>query len=106
MGNILEPVNDLEKCYKVSEDVVARKIEDEIIIVPLVAGIGDMEDELFTLNETGEAIWDRLDGSKSLKDIVSDLEADYENSKKSITNDVVGFVHELVKRGIIVEVTR
>ena len=26
-----------------------------IIIVPLVAGIGDMEDELFTLNDTGKA---------------------------------------------------
>ena len=46
--------------YAVSDDVVAREIEGEIIIVPLVAGIGDLEDELFTLNETGKAIWDRL----------------------------------------------
>ena len=36
-----------------SEDVVAREIEGEIVIVPLASGIGDMEDELFTLNETG-----------------------------------------------------
>ena len=28
----------------------------EIIIVPLVARIGGMEDELFTLNDTGKAI--------------------------------------------------
>ena len=46
--------------YKPSDDVVAREIEGEIIIVPLVAGIGDIEDELFTLNETGKAIWDKL----------------------------------------------
>jgi len=97
---------DIQKLYKVSEDVVARKIEDEIIIVPLVSGIGDMEDELFTLNGTGEAIWDRLDGTKSLNDIVADLSAVYEDSEVSIEEDVVGFVKELAKRGIIVEVTR
>ena len=41
--------------YAPSEDIVAREIEGEIIIVPLVAGIGDMEDELYTLNETGSS---------------------------------------------------
>lgn len=97
---------ELDRCYKVSEDVVARKIEDEIIIVPLVSGVGDMEDELFTLNGTGEAIWNRLDGTKSLREIVVDLAAEYEDSEKSIEGDVVGFVEELVKRRIIVEITR
>ena len=48
--------NDLEKIYSPSEDIVAREIEGELIIVPLVAGIGDMEDELFTMNDTGKAI--------------------------------------------------
>ena len=33
-----------------SEDIVARKIEGGMIIVPLVAGIGDTDDELYTLN--------------------------------------------------------
>jgi hypothetical protein len=40
-----------------SDDVVAREIEGDIMIVPLVAGIGDADDELYTLNETGRAIW-------------------------------------------------
>jgi hypothetical protein len=47
---------ELSKIYEPSEDIVARVIEGELIIVPLVAGIGDLEDELFTLNETGRAI--------------------------------------------------
>ena len=45
-----------------SEDVVARIIEGELIIVPLVSGIGDMDDELYSMNGTGRAIWSRLDG--------------------------------------------
>ena len=40
-----------------SEDVVAREIEGDVIIVPLVSGIGDEDDELYTLNPTGQAIW-------------------------------------------------
>ena len=44
--------------YVPSEDIVAREIEGELIIVPLAAGIGDMEDELFSLNETGREIWE------------------------------------------------
>lgn len=38
-----------------------RVIEGEIIIVPLVAGIGDMDNELFTLSDTRKAIRDKLD---------------------------------------------
>jgi len=44
----------MEAAYIPSEDVVAREIEGELIIVPLAAGIGDLEDELYTLNETGK----------------------------------------------------
>jgi hypothetical protein len=58
--------------YVPSDDVVVREIEGELIIVPLVSGIGNIEDELFTLNETGRAIWERLDGKKSLKDLAKD----------------------------------
>jgi hypothetical protein len=53
---------DLGKVYRPSEDVVVREIEGEVVIVPLTSGIGDLEDELFTLNETGRAIWSRIDG--------------------------------------------
>jgi hypothetical protein len=90
--------------YAVSEDVVAREIEGEIIIVPLVAGIGDLEDELFTLNETGKAIWDRLDGQRRLIDIFAELSRDYQASPEEIEADVLGLVAELVRRRIVVAV--
>ena len=61
--------------YAISDDVVAREIEGEIIMVPLVAGIGDLEDELFTLNETGKAIWEKLDGRRSLNQVIEELAA-------------------------------
>ena len=98
--------NDLEKIYSPSEDIVAREIEGELIIVPLVAGIGDMEDELFTMNDTGKAIWRRLDGKNSLKSLIEDLKSEYDVDPAILENDVLGLVSELVKRRILVEKTK
>lgn len=90
--------------YAVSEDVVAREIEGEIIIVPLVAGIGDLEDELFTLNETGKAIWDKLDGRRSLNQVIQELSAEYQAAPGELEADVLGLVSELARRRMLVAV--
>jgi hypothetical protein len=89
--------------YAVSDDVVAREIEGEIIIVPLVAGIGDLEDELFTLNETGKAIWELLDGRRSLQS-GSGAVGKYATEPEKIQTDVLGLVGELLRRGMVIEV--
>lgn len=100
----MEITPKLDAVYAPSEDIVARDIEGELIIVPLVAGIGDMEDELFTMNETGKAIWDRLDGKKKLKDVLGELSAEFEAPEGEIEQDLIGLVDELVRRKILVAV--
>jgi hypothetical protein len=100
----MEAKVSLDKLYMPSEDVVAREIEGELIIVPLVAGVGDMEDELYTMNETGKAIWDRLDGKKKLKDVLGELSVEFEAPVGEMEKDVIGLVDELVRRKILVEV--
>lgn len=94
---------DLGKVYRPSEDVVVREIEGEIVIVPLASGIGDLEDELFTLNETGRAIWGRIDGRRTLAAVVGELGAEYEAPEGLIQEDVVGLLQELLDRRMIVE---
>jgi hypothetical protein len=85
-----------------SDDVVAREIEGEIIIVPLVAGIGDAEDDLYTLNETGQAIWQKLDGQRTLKDVASALAGEFSAPLAELESDVLGFASEMTRRGILV----
>jgi len=92
----------MDGCYAHSEDVVARVIEGELIIVPLVAGIGDLEDELFALNETGQAIWNRLDGQADLRSIIRSLAAEYQSESGEVEKDVVGLMEELLKRRMII----
>lgn len=84
-----------------SENVVAREIEGEMIIVPLVAGIGDTEDELYTLNETGKAIWKKLNGQRSLEQVSEELANQFSSSAGKIEADVLGFAAEMVRRGIL-----
>lgn len=94
----------LDAAYVPSEDVVARDIDGELLLVPLASGIGDMEDELYTLNQTGRAVWERLDGRRKLRAVVEELSAKYSEPVGKIERDVVGLVGELLKRRILVEV--
>ena len=84
-----------------SEDVVSREIEGEIIIVPLTAGIGDADDELYTLNETGQAIWRRLDGRQTLGEVAAELAIEFDAGQEELEADVLGFAREMVRRGIL-----
>jgi hypothetical protein len=93
---------DLNAVYVPSEDVVAREIEDEIIIVPLVRGIGDAEDDLFTLNETGRAVWMLMNGKNTLSQIGEELAREYQSPLTQIHHDITGLAEELLTRGIIV----
>ncbi len=101
----METKTDRRKAYAPSGDVVARDIEGELIIVPVAAGIGDADDELYTLNETGKAVWSKLDGRKSLNDVIGEMLAEFEGDEEAIAADVVGLLEELVKRKIVVSVS-
>ena len=92
---------ELSDIFIPSEGVVSRKIEGETIIVPLVEGIGDLEDDLYTFNETGQAIWEKLDGEKNLRTITAELSEEYQAPIKKIQEDVIGIVGELARRRII-----
>jgi hypothetical protein len=84
-----------------ADDIVAREIEGELLIVPLVSGVGDAEDELFTLNETGKAIWGKLDGQRSLQTIAQELAQEFDASENAIVCDVLGLMQELWNRKMV-----
>lgn len=99
----MEPTVKLENIYKPSGDIVVRDIEGEIIIVPLVAGIGNLDDELFSLNTTGRAIWDKMDGKKTVADIARELLIQFEATQAEMEADVLGFIAEVYKRKMAIE---
>ena len=101
-GEIMATQLNLDAVCACSENVVARTIEGEVVIIPLVAGIGDEEDELYTLNETGQSIWQKLDGHRTLREVAVSLVEIFEGSPGELEADVLGFANELTRRGILV----
>jgi hypothetical protein len=96
----MDAVNLDSVCAR-SDDVVSREIEGELIIVPIASGIGDLEDELYTLNGTGRAIWQLLDGRRTLGEVAAELAGMYDAPVDTITRDVLGLCSELAARKIL-----
>jgi hypothetical protein len=98
--SILSVSISMDTIFKKSENVVFRKIQDEYILVPIVASAADVE-SIFNLNETGAAVWERIDGIKKLSDIIEDIKTEYESEGKDIDDDVTAFVNELIEAKLV-----
>lgn len=97
---------DLESIYIPSSKVVARKIEDEIIIIPIQDGFADLNDAMFSLNETGQAVWEMLDPNNSVKSICSNLVDEFDAEFDEIKEDVVDLLDKLYQKKLIIEVKK
>lgn len=95
---------DINAAYIPSEQIVAREIRGEIILVPITAGVGDMEDELYTLNDTGRVIWQGLGKQQPLRSLVDSLSKEYDAPFEKIESGVTGLLSELIKRNMVVKV--
>ena len=92
---------NLTSICKPSEEVIAREIGGEMLLVPLVAGMVEGDDALYTLSPTAHDIWKQLDGKKTLQEIIDVLSQKYSASLEEIKEDVLGFATEMVDHSII-----
>lgn len=95
---------NMDALYKASSNVVVRKVENEMIIIPFASGADDAVDDPYFLNVTGQIIWQRLNGRKRLKDLVEELATEFKTPTKIIEKDVISFVEILLIRKMLVEV--
>ncbi len=93
----------LNAVYLPSDKIVARDIEGEILIIPIGAGLADLNDEMFSLNGTGVAIWKKLHPTNNVETICNDLVTDFDASFDQIKDDVTGFLRMLLAKQIIFE---
>lgn len=93
----------LDKSYRISKDVLAKEVEGELVIIPIKFGIGDLDSEMYALNATGMAVWNKLDGTRSLSDLINELSEQYDTPYDDIKVDVVEIVTELLGKGLVFE---
>ena len=92
---------DLEKKYKRNENFVFRKIDEEMILVPIKNNVGDMG-FIYSLNEVGAFIWEHLDGSNQLVEINKMILEAFEVSAQEAKEDLSTFLGDLEGIGAIV----
>lgn len=92
------------KIYQKSADIIARDFGGEIIIIASSGSTGHVEDEIFSLNPTGVAVWRLVDGKRNLSQICTYLTEQFDALPETIEEDVLELVDQLVQQKILVEV--
>jgi hypothetical protein len=90
------------KVFIRNSDVVSRKIAGELFLVPVKGRMADMEN-IFTLTAVAEYIWDRLDGRKSLNEILNNVVDRFDVEHEQAESDIREFIMELMGAGLITE---
>ncbi|MCP4117799.1 MAG: PqqD family protein [Desulfobacteraceae bacterium] len=94
---------DIKRCYCISDNVIAKEIEGELVIVPMIADVGNLDAEMYSLNSTGLAVWKQLDGEKDLEHVITALSEAFATTFDHIKDDVVEIVEQLLKKGLVFE---
>jgi hypothetical protein len=84
------------------DDIVDREVAGELFMVPIRGHLADLQ-ELFVVNDTGRWLWDRLDGSSSVQELVLGMTAEFDVDQSEAERDVRAFLSELLEVGLVVE---
>jgi hypothetical protein len=85
---------DLHSVPSRSSSVVTRKTGNEYVLVPVTDNIADM-DSVYTLNETGAFIWEQIDGSRTIAEIIALLTVEFDIDDDSAKEDVIDFLTKM-----------
>ncbi len=83
-----------------SSAIATREIADEMILVPIKAGVGDLR-SIFVLNEWGAAVWKRMAQGATAEDLAAALHAAYEVTPEEARLDVSRFLESLLSEGLV-----
>ncbi len=90
----------LKSIVSQSTSIVTRKTGNEYVLVPITNNIADMN-SVYTLNETGAFIWEKIDGKRDLEEIITALINEYDIDHNSAESDVFSFIENMSKYLII-----
>lgn len=86
--------------FQVAGDHATRKIGNETIVVPVRAHVADLE-SIYTFNEVGGAIWERLDGERSVSDIARSIADEFDVDEATALADALRLLAVLEDEGLV-----
>lgn len=85
---------------KIVKEFIMREIAGECILVPT----GDTTQEfngMITLTDTARFIWEHLEKVDSLEEMIQAMLKEYEIDEKTVAEDAIEFITELLNRGFV-----
>ena len=89
------------RVFRHSDSLVARDLAGEKVIIPVRGKVGDLGC-IYTLNGVAGEIWNLLDGTRDIENIVEALSLQYDVDRSMLSTDVRRIVRELEDEGLIV----
>ncbi len=89
--------------YARHPDYVQRDVAGECILVPIRRSLAEAN-SIYVLNETGAALWNRLDGTHRLQDITAAFCIEYDVTTDQLHRDVETLLADLLSIHAIEEV--
>lgn len=87
--------------FQPSKNIVACRIEGAIILLPVISGIARADRELYLLNNTGQAIWEKINGRCTFENVLSELISEFQVDPGVLEDDVRDFCLEMEKNGFL-----
>ena len=91
--------------YTKHPDYVQRDVAGECILLPIRRTLTEAN-SIYVLNETGAALWNRIDGQRTAQDIVTDFCNEYEVATDQLAKDFTSLLDDLLSIRAVEEVTR
>lgn len=83
-----------------NREVVSRRIQGELVIVPIRRGVGDLN-SLYTLNSVGSVLWEYMSESHSLPEMIRRVCQEFEVTRDQAQADIEGFLDALLEEKLI-----
>jgi hypothetical protein len=96
-------LNPSQEIYRKDDSIVSRRIEDEVILVPIRQSVADLE-SIYTLNEVGAFIWEQMDGQRTIAELLTSVVQEFEVAEEEAQKDLAEFIQQLSAIGAITKV--
>lgn len=91
--------------YTKHPDYVQRDVAGECILVPIRRTLTEAN-SIYVLNETGAALWNRIDGQRTAQDIVTDFCNEYDVVTDQLAKDFTALLDDLLSIQAVEEIVR
>lgn len=83
-----------------NKNFIFRQIVEEMVLVPIRQNVADL-DSIYTLNELGAFIWERLETPTTVAKLQDDILEDFDVDAATVQSDLAIFMEELERIGAV-----